>query len=493
MEQEGQFSISDILGIARRRFWWLFIPALLGPAIGLGLSYLVRPVYTSKAFVLIEQPKVPDKFVTQVVTDQLDARLMTLKEQILSRANLEPIIVRIGLYKDRVRLASMDDKVELLRKSIEVTMLAPEGPSRVPSGFYITARSDSARSAQQVCSEILAMFMAENLKVRQQRAAGTTEFLSEQLEESKQKLDEQDAKLAVFKEKYLGKLPSDEQRNMEMLNANRTRLEAVNQELSQAQQQKIIQESALAQLAPAKASPMAANPTELEKELTALQTQLAALQSRYTDTHPEVRKCKAQIRELQRQMAASASAPAEASAPTAPAIETSEARQMRVALRLTEQVIKDKRAEQARLEQQVQNLQAQLQLSPVVEEQYKALTRDHESALQFYNDLLNKKTQSEMSSDLERREEGEQFGVMDAPDLPAKPSFPDRVKFTLAGLGGGMGLGVLLTLLMERREDFLRTEDSVARVLELPVLVAIGDFKQAEAPALMPAANSGRR
>ena len=106
-------------------------------------------------------------------------------------------------------------------------------------------------------------------------------------------------------------------------------------------------------------------------------------------------------------------------------------RQMQVALRLTEENIRSNRIEQSHLEGQVRTLQSRLQLSPVVEEQYKALTRDYETALQFYNELLNKKTQSEMSKDLERRQEGEQFGVMDAPDLPAKPTFPDRLKFGL--------------------------------------------------------------
>jgi len=266
-----------------------------------------------------------------------------------------------------------------------------------------------------------------------------------------------------------------------MLTATRTRLETLNQELSQAQQQKIIQESALSQLNAGKTVPAGASPSDVQEELTTLLLQLASLQARYTDQHPEVKKVKAQIRALQSQLSARGSTNTAAPpAKDAVIVDTPEIRQLRVALRMTEENIRSKRTEQSRLEEQVRSLQARLQLSPVVEERYKALTRDYESALQFYNELLNKKTQSEMSTDLERRQEGEQFGVMDAPDLPARPSFPDRMKFALGGFGAGLLLGIALALLIERRENFIRTEDDVIRILRLPVLVGLPEVSMKE-------------
>lgn len=491
MEEERQFGLSDARIIVKRRFWWILFPALLGPIIGIGLTFLIKPVYTSKAFVLIEQPKVPDKFVTQVITDQLDARLMTLQEQILSRSRLEPIVDGLGLYKGRFTM-SREEKVERLRESIDVKMIRPEGAARVPSGFYIMARADSAATARKICAEILSMFMAENLKLRQQRAAGTTDFLAGQLQESKRKLDEHDARLAEFKGRYLGQLPTDEQRNLEMLTATRTRLETLNQELSQAQQQKIIEESALSQLNAKKAQLSVADPGAAQQELTKLQARLASLQPQYTDQHPEVMKLNAQIRALQRELNTTNSTQTEPAKDTA-IVETAEARQLRMALRLTEENIRSKRFEQSRLEEQIKGLQSRLQLSPVVEERYKALTRDYETALQFYNELLSKKTQSEMSTDLERRQEGEQFGVMDAPDLPAKPTFPAPVNFALGGFAVGLALGIFLVWLIERREDFIRTEEDVVTVLGLPVLVGLPDVNLIHANTSMPVPTGVKR
>jgi polysaccharide chain length determinant protein (PEP-CTERM system associated) len=479
MEEDQQFSAEKIIAVIRRRFWWIIVPTLIGPLLAFAISFEVRSVYTSRAFVLVEQPKISDKFVTPMISDQLDTRLMTLKEQILSRSRLEPIIERLGLYREKAGSASMEDRVERLRKSIEVKTIRPEdySPTRVPSGFYIMASADTAQTAQQVCTEILSMFMEENLKARQQRAEGTTDFLTAQLDESKRALDDHDAKLAEFKRKYLGKLPTDEQRNLEMLTATRARLEAVNLELSQAQQQKIIQQSMLSQQVNSRKSvPSGASPSDLQVQLSTLRSELASLQARYTDKHPDVIKTKEQIQVLQRQLKASPSSADTSSDKSDAAVDTPEIRQARVSLQLTEGEIRSKLAEQARLEEQVRALQSSLQLSPAVEEQYKALTRDYESALQFYNDLLNKKTQAGMATDLERRQEGEQFSVMDAPDLPGKPSFPDRLKFALAGLAAGLALGIGLALLIERREDFIRTEDDVVRILALPVLVGLPDI-----------------
>ncbi|MDR3763326.1 MAG: lipopolysaccharide biosynthesis protein [Acidobacteriota bacterium] len=466
--------MNQIIFIARRRIWWIVVPLLVGPLLGLLATQVVRPVFTSKAFVIIEQPKVPDKLVLQLNNDEVDSRLMTLKEQILSRSRLEPIIVRWGLFHDLSAKVTMDEKVEKLRKAIDIKTLTPEGTARVPSGFYITASADAAPKAQAVCKDILQMFMAENLRVRQQRAAGTSEFLSEQLNEAKHKLDEHDAALAQFKQQYIGQLPSDEQRNLEMLNSTRTRLEAVTQEVSQAQQQKIVQESAISQL---NARKPAANVTEMtaaERDLATAKAQLATLQSRYTKDHPEIIELKAQIARLEAQVKANPSASTAAAGEATP--DTPELRQLKVALRLTEETIRSKNAERASLAAQIGSVQSRLQLSPVVEERYKALTRDYETALQFYNDLLSKSKQSEMSTDLERRQEGEQFSVMDAPDYPVRPSFPDKMKFSLAGFGVGAVVGLLLAFLKERREQYLRNEVDVLRVLQLPLLVGIPEL-----------------
>ncbi len=473
--EDRRIGIQEILAIARRRFWWIVAPVLLGPAVGFLISLKITPVYTSQSFVLVEQQKVPDTFVPSMITDQLETRLMTMQDQILSRSRLQPIIEHFGLYKNDRGQSSMDELVGRLRKAIKVTPLRPDS-SNALRGFYVAVDSDSPATAQKVCEQVLSMFMEENLNARSKRAQDTTDFLTEQLRDAKGRLDENDAKLAAFKSRYMGRLPTDEQSNLQMLATLSTRLDAVNEAIAQAQQQKVMQSSLLSQhrVDASRTRDGGEKPSELQKQLSALQAQLAALEARYTPQHPEVVKTRKQIEVARQQLSAANSATPEPNAGLSnPAVDTPDTAQLRASLQAIEESLKTKRAEQVRLEQQIASFEARIQLSPTVEEQFKALTRDYESALQFYNDLLTKKTQSEMVRDLEQRREGEQFRVMDAPSSPSKPSFPDRTKFALAGLLAGFGLGIVLAAVLEMKEHTIRTDKEIATQIGIPVLAVI--------------------
>lgn len=467
--------VQEILAIARRRLWWIVVPVIVGPIAGYLVSLKITPVFTSQAFVLVEQQKVPDTFVPSMVTDQLETRLMTMQDQILSRSRLQPLIEQFGLYKNDLGRASMDELVARLRKAIKVTPIRPDS-SNALRGFYVAVDADNPATAEQVCARVLSMFMDENLNARSKRAEDTTQFLTGQLNDAKRRLDENDSRLADFKTRYLGRLPTDEQSNLQMLSTLSSRLDAVNEAIAQAQQQRVMQSSLLAQQnASARAvHATAAKPNDLEKQIADLRAQLATLETRYTPEHPEVVKTKGQIEALQRQLDVARAATPEPESPAIMAVpESPESAQLRASVAAIDDSIKSKRAEQARLEAQISSFQARIQLSPVVEEQFKGLTRDYESALQFYNELLTKKTQSEMVRDLEQRREGEQFRVMDAPGLPSKPSSPDEQKFTLGGLISGFALGALLAAILEMKERFIRTEKDIETHVGIPILGVI--------------------
>ena len=146
---------------------------------------------------------------------------------------------------------------------------------------------------------------------------------------------------------------------------------------------------------------------------------------------------------------------------------------MRLNIQQLDSAIQEKGKEQERLKGEIRKSRGAVQLSPIVEEQYKGLTRDYQTALGFYNDLFTKKTQSEMATDLERKQQGEQFRIMDPPNLPEKPTFPNRPLITLAGLAVGAGLGLAIAFLLETLNRVIRTEDDVALYLELPTLAIV--------------------
>lgn len=479
MEDRPQIGIREVLAIVKRRFWWIVIPVFLGPILGWVVSLKIKPVYTSQAFVLVEQQKVPDAFVPSVVTDQLENRLMTMKDQILSRSRLEPIVRRLNLYNEDAKRVPIEVLVSRLRKSITVTPIRPEGSNSL-RGFYVAASTDQPRLAQEVCTEVLSMFTTDSLKARAQRAEDTTSFLSGQLAEAKRKLDDSDAKLAAFKSQYFGRLPTDEQSNLQMLATLSTQLEAANQAVAQAQQQKVIQEAMIAQqVSSQQASAGGSNsPSDLERELTSQRARLVALQARYTAEFPDVIKAKAEIQSLEQQLAVARKNRAETAPATAPSvIDTPELAQLRVSLKSAESNIRLRQAEQVRLERQIGSVQARVRSSPMVEEQFKELSRDYEVSQRFYNDLLSKKSQSEMVTDLERSDGAEQFRVVDPPDLPASPSSPKKIKFVAGGLAMGLLLGLALAFWFEMKERFIRTEEDVQLYLGLPTLAGISNLQ----------------
>ncbi len=481
-----EMSADDYLAILRRRLWIILIPTIVGPAIAYGVSLMLPERYTSQTLVLVEQQKVPESYVRSVVTDELNTRLGTMREQILSRARLQPIIERFGLFKDDVGQVSMEDMVGRLRKGIQITPIRPMTTSRnneLP-GFYISFTASEPRTAQQVCAEITSMFMEENLKLREQRSEGTTQFLQKQLDESKAKLDAQDKRLAAFKGRYVGQLPGQEQTNLNVLMGLNTQLEATTTSLTRLQQDKTYAESLLAQQNQAwEASQAGTNPDTLEQQLAKLQNELVTLEARYTGDHPDVIKMKNDIAQLKKkieQVRAERKANPEEKTERASLTEPLQIQQLRNQIHVIQQTIQEKLRDQDRLREQIKVYQARVQLSPVVEQEYKELTRDYDTALGFYNDLLSKKTQSEMATDLERRQQGEQFRVMDQANLPEKPSYPNRPMIAGMGLAIGVGLGAGIALLLELRDKAIRSERDVEFFLQLPTLAllpSIGDAR----------------
>ena len=197
-----ELTMEDYADILRRRFWLILTSTILLLAVGIGVSHVIPPQYQSQTLILIEQQKVPEDYVKPVVEGDLSERLASMKEQILSRSRIEPIIKRFNLFARNS--ATMDDRVALTQKAIGVKPIPSSQSSRGMPGFYITFTAQDAHTAQAVCGEIESLFVSENLNARQQSAEGTTAFLKQQLDDSKKNLDAQDAKLAVFQQKYFG-------------------------------------------------------------------------------------------------------------------------------------------------------------------------------------------------------------------------------------------------------------------------------------------------
>jgi polysaccharide chain length determinant protein (PEP-CTERM system associated) len=472
-------SLDDYLMILKRRWWIIAIPTMVLPIIAIGVTHLIPPRYVSETLVLIDQQKVPDEFVRSVVTENLDARLASMKEQILSRSQVQPIIEKYNLYADQK--LPMDGRLDLARKAIDIQPIHSEisGAGGLP-GFKIFFTASDPHTAQQVCSEITSLFTGANLIQREQAAEGTTDFLKEELEDSKHTLDDQDAKLAAFQQKYFGMQPQDQASNVNFLTALTSRLDAITQYIEGLQEQQTIEASIIAQQpAAAPGTPFAAvqTPQIQQQKLDELTRQEADLTARgFTADYPEVKSVRRSIADLQKQMSATP-APAAVSESTVVStpnrVESPAVQKARADLRGIALAIENKKKEQEQIQQEIRMYQGRIQATPEVEEQYKGLTRDVQTSQALYDRLRSELDQSQMASRLEHRQEGETFRVLDASNLPEAPTFPKLSVFAGGGLALGIMLGLVIVAFLEYKDTALRTERDVWAFTQLPTLAVI--------------------
>ena len=211
---------------------------------------------------------------------------------------------------------------------------------------------------------------------------------------------------------------------------------------------------------------------ERKAELKDLLEQKQALEALYTPDHPDVVAISRKIADLQTQIAHASSEPV----PVATIVrrpDPPQLQQLKAQLHSAQASMATTKQEQSRIEQQVRTYESRIESSPQVEEQYKELSRDHDTALEFYNSLLKKMNESSMATALEQRQQGEQFRVMDPPNLPDAPTFPNPVIFAGGGFAGGLFLGLLLAALLEYRDTSLRNERDMWAFTKLPTLAVI--------------------
>jgi polysaccharide chain length determinant protein (PEP-CTERM system associated) len=480
-----ELTMDDYLAMLRRRAKVILIPAVVALLLGYG-SYVVvnryYAKYTSQSTILVEAQKVPENMVQPVVSADLGARMATLQQQALSQSDLEPVVKRLFPGKNDQEVGEM---IETIRQNIKVEPVATELPSakkrpgseEESGGFSVSYTDSRPGVAQQICNELTTLLVDENLKSVQAAATGTSDVLSTGIARAKKDLDDLDAKLAAFKKQYVGQLPGDEVNNLKILAGLNSQLDSNTQNLNRAQQDKAYTESVLAQqLAAWKSTQSSTNPQTLEKQLSDLQSLLLSLQARYTEDHPDVIKTKADIAEVKKKLAEINKASSDAgdtSSDPASATEPPEIRQLRLQVHQYGDLISAYTRDQKRLQQEIAAYQGRVSLSPTVEEQYNALTRDYSNSLKAYQDLLAKKSTADLTVNMNNQSEGERMAILNPANLPDAPTFPNPWLFTGIGLAAGLGVGCGLALWLEVRDSSIRTEADAEAALELPLLATV--------------------
>jgi polysaccharide biosynthesis transport protein len=490
-EKPGEgINLQQYVDVVRRRHMYFLIPFFVGWLVVWSASWVLPSRYKSGTLILVEQPSMPKDYVTPNVTDDLQARLQSITQQILSRTRLLHIIDELNLYADQRGRSNPDELVERMRKDIEIALVFDERHLVITS-FNIYYSSHDPHLAQQVTGELTNLFISENLELRQQKSEDTTKFLEQQLETARQNLADQEEKVRIFKDQHLGELPTQLTSNVQILSGLQSQLQSEEDGLNADRQQNAYLQSMLEQSRSMQKTTKNGDGTAvgipaLDQQLDKLKAQLADLSSHYTDRHPDVRKVKDEIARVekmrdqaladQKANAATTAASSNSAASTPDGLDSRDGAtmiQLQGQLKANQIDIASKDRSITDLKAKINEYQGRLNQEPVREQQFADLNRGYEQSKANYDELLKKKNSSQMATSMELLQQGEHFQMIDPPSLPLKPDFPNRLKFCGIGLGIGIALGCAIAGGTEYLDDRLYNEKALKDLLPVSVISEI--------------------
>ena len=474
-----KYTPEDILMILRRRYWLLLVPLAVISAASSVVARSLTDWYRSETLILVVPQRVPENYVRSTVTSRIEDRLNSISQQILSRTRLERVIQDFDLYKEERRSGIMEDIVERMRNDIGVQVVKGDA-------FRVSYVGKDPRTVMKVTERLASLFVEENLKDRELLADGTNQFLEAQLEDARRRLSEQEKKVEAYRKRHSGELPTQLDSNLQAIQNTQMQIQSLMESLNNDRNRRLLVERQLADAEeplPAVAAPSTpVTPVDGEgaqqltaaRQLDLARAQLKSMELRLKPEHPDIGLLKRRIRDLEKAAEAEALA-----APVTPGPSRAElARQQRVEslrseIEQLDQQIAQKLEEEKKLRAVSSSYQARVDAVPTRETELVELTRDYTTLQAMYSSLLQKREDSKLAANLERRQIGEQFKVLDPARIPERPFKPNRQLYYLGGIVFGLGIGLGIVAFLEYRDRSFRADQDVTRLLMLPVLAIV--------------------
>ncbi len=530
VEMEDIKGLGDYLAILRRRKKQLIIPAVVIFVISVLLAVGLPAVYQSKATILIEQQEIPVDLVRSTVTSYAGERIQVISQKVMTTENLSKIINSYGLYKEERKRTSMSILVEEMRKEINLEMISADvvdprsgRPTSATIAFTLSFNSKSPRTSQKVTNELVSLFLDANLERRAKSAIETTGFLTAESKKLEDKVAELEKRLAEFKERNINNLPEMQQLNLQLMDRVERELQGVDQQIRALEQREIYLTSELSQISPS-SNMVSADGRRIvgpQDRLKALQTEFVSLASRYSPTHPDLIKMKKEIAALRKEVGSTDEAAelrlqikdlktkraslrdryspehpdvikiernlTKAEEALTKAVKTqrkdqSEADtdadnpvyiQIQSQLEAAEGELSSLRVLRKELKEKILDYEEKLTKSPQVEREFRDLSRDYDNAVSKYKEVKAKQLEAELAESLERENKGERFSLIEPPQIPEKPSKPNRLAIVFLGFIFSLAGGVGAAAVAEAMSDSIRDVSSLIQVTGQPPLITV--------------------
>jgi uncharacterized protein involved in exopolysaccharide biosynthesis len=527
MDKEiNQIQIKNIIRRRKKSFISIFLLLFLA---GLVVALALPPIYKSEALIRIEEKEIQENLVNPSTNDYVEKRIGKINQQVLSRTNLEGIIKKFNLYSEGHKPLDVSELVGKFREDILMETIVSEMQSK-PGGkflsftvaFNLSYQGKDPVIVQKVTDTLANLYIEEDVKSTERVLNATTNFLKAELERLKNEIEIQEKKVSEYKKKHIRELPTDISYNIHVITRLEQDIDRANVQLRNLHEKRIFLVSQLAQIEPLspivlEGEKFAINPNQRLKELN---IQLIKLQSVYSDKHPDIKRLKNEIEELETQLQSSddsvkkvkrlrqlenklASLEGELG-PNHPDVralkeeialvskEVSNLMNETIKLKISEEKpdnpayinivtqinainteIQAIEEEKKNLIQSIENYQKRIEKGPVVEKELNALTRDYEAAKQKYKEVWNELTTAQVAQKVEGIQRGRRFSLASPAYLPTKPDKPNRLAIILVGLLVAITISSLFAAFQESIDISIKTEEQLKQITNTPVLASV--------------------
>jgi uncharacterized protein involved in exopolysaccharide biosynthesis len=527
-DDEGQSkSLGEMLGILVRWRWLMLLVFVAMFVLGAVVAFTLPAVYRSSATILIKEQEIPQEMVRSTVTSFADERIQVISQQVMTRATLLDLVDKYGLYGKARQRETSEDILDRMRRDIKLTPISADVTNRSGSSgratiaFTLSYDSEVAANAQKIANDLATLYLNENVKNRQQKAAETTAFLDEELTRVTAHISELETSLAAFKRRNQGRTPDLAQSNLFSSERLELDLQRVEREISFLSDRKLALEGQLADTKPN--SPLVTGGVlEPEDRLRSLQSQLASLTALYSESHPDVKRVRREIAGLQAEAGVNAEADAprqdreamldrvraelaalrkrypdqnpdvvklrrtvqslEAAVAAAPAAsgvrgprkpDNPSYLTLKSQVQTTESQIESLMAERVELKNRLSDVTVRLSQSPEIERELLGLIRDLDSSRGRFRELRDKQMQAQVAEQLERSRKAERFTIIEPPVFPEKPNRPNRQLILMLGVvvavAGALASGALAHAL----DGKVHGSRDLVRLMQVPVLAVL--------------------
>ena len=466
----------DLLGALQRRL--TMIVTVVGAA--LLISYWVAMAlpnyYQSAATIFVEPQAVNQKLVESGVAPyDIGYRLSLMTAQILSRPRLSRVIDELGLYEDESRTMLREEVINLMRSRITVLPVETEIGSNSKrrdqpelNTFMVSFTHKDPKVAAEVAQRLANDFVKEHIEERVGMTRKSLEFIDGELERLNNEFKDVQDRITKVKNENPGRLPEDQMSNQRMLDRTLADLREAHQKLDIARSDKSFWDTQLMSVAAATDPRDDASPV---RRLQLLELQLAEYRARgFTDRHPDVIRTLQEMEEVRSQVTALDGEDGEKRAPSV-VQQNAEAQRGRAALEV-EMATKEVERSAA----MVEVIERKLAETPKVAEQLSQLEQESRQLSENIQVFAERQLHAKTQVNVERRQLGEQFRILEAAFPAPTPSSPNRLLIIVMGLIVGVAVGVGGAVLAEATDTSFRVIRDVQSSLSIPVLAAIPEI-----------------